>query len=375
MNPNSDPQANADTEVKSAPIAPPRFPFAILFLVWILVFMTATLVTFIIPESYSSTARIRIERDQTDVAGFYSSPGPQAYDPYFIQTEFEVLQSEAILRKVIAALDLNQEWGRKYGGGDPLKTTESMGILKGRMDLRPVTNTSLIEIRVFSEAPEEAAKVANALATTYRDYRSEERVRKISTSVLALEQAYEANQGEVRKLQADVASLSREPNPANTNRLDEARSKVEELQRFGQILFTKLEAEKTDLSLPATSMVQIVDQAVPGVRPVRPNKPLNIAIAIILGAVSGLVLATLVFVLQRRAFRRDAGLPRKPLPPRLRVIAHILIALIVGFAVGHSCPKSLASFYCAFLFLPSALIIGVIACAYTELASVPSESK
>src|SRR5437867_9449995 len=80
------------------------------------------------------------------------------YDPYFIQTEFEVIQSELILGKVITDLDLNKEWGRKYGNSDPLKTTETIALLKGRMDLRPVRNTSLIEILVYSEKPEEAAR-------------------------------------------------------------------------------------------------------------------------------------------------------------------------------------------------------------------------
>jgi len=38
-------------------------------------------------------------------------------------------------------------------------------------------------------------------------------------------------------------------------------------------------------------MVEIVDKAVPGVRPVRPNKPLNIALGIIIGLVVGVGLA------------------------------------------------------------------------------------
>ena len=66
--------------------------------------------------------------------------GVRPYDPYFIQTEFEVIQSELILGKVIESLNLNVEWGKKFRGGVPLKTTETMEILKKRMELRPVRN-------------------------------------------------------------------------------------------------------------------------------------------------------------------------------------------------------------------------------------------
>jgi capsular exopolysaccharide synthesis family protein len=441
MNPNSDPQANADTQTKSVPIAPPRFPFAILFLVLVVIAILSTLVTFILPESYASTARIRIERDQTDVAGLTTSQGPMQYDPYFLQTEFEMIQSEVILGKVIANLDLNKDWGRKYGGGDPLKTTESMGILKGRMDLRPVRNTSLIEIRVFSEKAEEAAKIANAVAEAYKAHRwsqrtglskggikaleeriaeQDEKVRKVQQVVddlriklnisdtlasadgpsplmtaetlrrleslrieskasyvqqntllerlkslakelgpeglaqaipsaapdsmlsglldqlnlteqglVALEKLYGEKNTEVIKgkamaedlhnkirkrvdgiilgldarvmsLSNSLANLEREVALATTNDVVranetrpyfEAKRTLEEIKRFRTILDMKIAAEKIDVELPKTTMVEIVDRAVPGIRPVRPNKPLNIALGIIIGLVVGVGLA------------------------------------------------------------------------------------
>ena len=140
-----------------------RIRKTVILAVFLLVVITATLVTFILPEAFSSVARIKIERDQSDISGFQERAGMGAYDPYFIQTEFEVIQSEMILDKVIDELDLNREWGKKYASGERLKTPETRQLLKGRIDLRPVRNTSLIEIRVFSEKPAEAKKIANAV--------------------------------------------------------------------------------------------------------------------------------------------------------------------------------------------------------------------
>src|SRR5947208_5663478 len=141
-----------------------RIRKTVILAVFLLVVITATLVTFILPEAFSSKARIKVERDQSDISGFTDARATMGYDPYFIQTEFEVIQSELILGKVITDLDLNKEWGKKYAGGETLKTSETMTLLKGRMDLRPVRNTSLIEIRFYSPDREEAATIANTIA-------------------------------------------------------------------------------------------------------------------------------------------------------------------------------------------------------------------
>ncbi len=418
-----------------------RIRKTIILAVFLLVVITATLVTFILPESFSSSARIKIERDQSDVSGFTERGGMMPYDPYFIQTEFELIQSEVILGKVIADLDLNKEWGKKYGGGDPLKTPETIGLLKNRIDLRPVRNTSLIEIKVYSEKAEEAAKIANAVAEAYKAHRLAQRTALSKGGIKALEERWAEQEEKVTKAQQLVDKLRVELNisdamasgdgpsalmtadtlrkleglrieskaeyvrqvtllnrlknlgkdrspsdlaqaittaapdnllnslleqitvaeqslvaldklygPKNTevlkakamtedlhnkiksrvdgiilgldtrvlslsnslenlvgevalattndvNRANEARPyfeakrALEELKRFRQVLDAKIAYEKIDVELPKTMMVEIVDKAVPGLRPVRPNKPLNIALGIIIGLVVGVGLA------------------------------------------------------------------------------------
>jgi polysaccharide biosynthesis transport protein len=154
-----------------------RIRKTVILAVFLLVVITATIVTWILPESYSSTARINVQRDVADVSGVQNGmvAGMSSYDPYFIQTEFEVIQSEIILDQVIQNLNLNKAWGDKYHLDAPLKTAESRRILKGLIELRPTRNTSLIEIRVSSDSPEEAARIANEIATTYATHRQNER--------------------------------------------------------------------------------------------------------------------------------------------------------------------------------------------------------
>ncbi len=419
-----------------------RLRKTVILAVFLLVVITATLVTFILPESFSSSTRIKIERDQTDISGFTDGGRMAAgYDPYFIQTEFELIQSEVILGNVIETLKLNQEWGRKYGDGNPLKTPETMAILKSRMDLRPVRNTSLVEIKVYSEKPDEAAKLANAIADAYQAHRKKQREDLTRGGIRALEERFAEQNARVSDAQTNVdylrtklgisdmaasgdgpsplmtaetlrrvealriegktqlvvqqtllerlkellkergpeglaqaiptaasdallsslleqvnladqrlVSVEKEFGPQHseviklksqtedlhqkiTNRVDgillglqakltatekmleelqkevekaksadietaatdrpyfEAKRRLEELQRFRQILDMKIASEKIDVDLPKSTMVEIVDKAIPGARPVRPNKPLNIALGIIIGLVVGVGLA------------------------------------------------------------------------------------
>ena len=83
-----------------------RIRKTVIISVFLLIAITATVVTFILPESYSSTARIEINSDILDIPGMNGMQSPYApYDPYLIQTEFEIMQSEKVLGRVIEALD------------------------------------------------------------------------------------------------------------------------------------------------------------------------------------------------------------------------------------------------------------------------------
>lgn len=119
----------------------------------------------LIPTKYQATTRVAVEHDY--VLG--------VYDPYFIETEFEVIQSELLLGRVIEALNLNAAWGEKYARGRTLETSETLRLLRQRLSLRHIKNTKFIDISVtVTDAnPGEAAKIANSLAKTFRDFRAD----------------------------------------------------------------------------------------------------------------------------------------------------------------------------------------------------------
>ena len=185
-----------------------RIRKAIIITVFLITAIIATAVTFILPESYASTTRIKVESDGLDISGMttpaISSGG---YDPFFIQTTFEIMQSQIVLSNVINKLNLNIEWGKKYFNGETLKSTETLEILKGRMSLAPVRNTKLIAITVYSDDRNEAATLANAIGEAYKDYRLQSRRQLTAKGLESMEEQFKNQEQQINAAQARVEQL------------------------------------------------------------------------------------------------------------------------------------------------------------------------
>jgi capsular exopolysaccharide synthesis family protein len=188
-----------------------RIRKTVIIAVFLLVAITATVVTFILPESFSSTARIKIEQNSTDTRGFNTvGSDSMGFDPFFIQTEFEIIQDQGVLGKVIDSLNLNSVWGKKFNGGEALKTSETMEFLKRRLSLSPVRNTKLIEITVYSDDKDEAARIANAIADSYKNYRLNQLTGQTSGSIEQMVNSFNEGEMEIRTMQTNVDKLRQE---------------------------------------------------------------------------------------------------------------------------------------------------------------------
>ncbi|MGB7768294.1 MAG: polysaccharide biosynthesis tyrosine autokinase [Verrucomicrobiia bacterium] len=237
-----------------------RIRKAIIITVFLITFTIATVVTFILPEAYASTARIKIEPDMiSDISGVGGGGGDLTYapyDPYFIQTAFEIMQDQVILGKVIEKLNLNAVWGKKYNGGVPLDTPVTMTMLKARMSLDPVRNTKLIEITVYDEDKNEAAQVANAIVDAYRDYRLNLREEQTLRGIKVLQDQYQADEEKIDAAQQQVDQLRKElrihdydPNSTSpsTTLTSEQLQHYNNLMIEGQENYTKMDKLMSEL--------------------------------------------------------------------------------------------------------------------------------
>src|SRR3982750_4240208 len=73
-----------------------RIRKTVIIAVFLLVFITATIVTYLLPQSFSSAAQIRVDRDVSAIS-MEQQGMPNVYDAYFLQTEIKVIQSEVVL--------------------------------------------------------------------------------------------------------------------------------------------------------------------------------------------------------------------------------------------------------------------------------------
>ena len=180
-----------------------RIRKTVILAVFLLVVLTTTAVTFILPETYMSMARIEVGKDTPDIGSILQPQTQTGYDPYFIQTEFEKIKSTKVLHRVIEDLNLQNVWAKRWGT-ETLKIGEAYQVMLGQIDLRQSRNTSLIEIRAYSDVKQEAADIANKIAEVYRETRTKYRQDLSLGGINALEEEYQKHYREVQVLQGEV---------------------------------------------------------------------------------------------------------------------------------------------------------------------------
>lgn len=216
-----------------------RIRKTVIISVFLLVLITTAVVTFVLPHSYHSSARIRVDRDRSDI-DLHQQMMPLMYDPHFIQTEFESIRSEVVLSRVIDALNLNVAWAGKFGA-DRLSPRDTIRILRGRLALRPIRNTMFIEVGARSETPEEAAEIANAVAEAYEAHRLEQFRAATEGGIRALEAKFNEHRDRVNASSAELERLKRE-------------LKISEADAMGETITPTIEwAEVQDLTRQLTA--------------------------------------------------------------------------------------------------------------------------
>ena len=187
-----------------------RIRKAIITTVFLTTAIFATAITFILPQYYAGTTRIKIDADTGDIPELTGTTSYVPYDPYFIQTEFEIIQDQIVLGKVIQTLNLNEKWGQKYNGGEPFTTEETMNMLGKRMSLDAVRNTKLIEVTVYDEDKNQAVLIANTIATAYRDYRLNLRKQLSTGGIKAMEDEYQDQENKIQAVRQKVDQLRKD---------------------------------------------------------------------------------------------------------------------------------------------------------------------
>jgi capsular exopolysaccharide synthesis family protein len=182
-----------------------RWMFVVIILLTVL--LVTAVVTFLQPKRYSAALRMKVEYDRPTVAVFEREPYPQ-YDPFFLQTQYEIIQSRKILDPVIERLNLQRVWA----SDQELPLALAAMRLKQSLNVRRFRDTSLIEVIVTDTDPRLAAAIANTIADVFQVDRLEVKREQTKRGLAKLREEIDAQWQRVQEAQAKVERLRKELN-------------------------------------------------------------------------------------------------------------------------------------------------------------------
>jgi len=173
-----------------------RNRYGVILLSFFLVFLTAAVVTAILPKKFAGKVVMEIERSSGVTAGDFYDPvsGSKAMlgNMTFLPTEFKIITSKETLSQVIRKRNLVDRW--KLGSLD-----EAYHKLERMVEADEVRGTDLIQIEVLSTDKEEAAELAMDIAEAYIARRNEIEQERVQLGFQTLSHTRKAQEAEVER--------------------------------------------------------------------------------------------------------------------------------------------------------------------------------
>ena len=118
-----------------------RNRYGVILLAFFLVFMTSTVITYMMPKEYLGRTTLQINRDGTD--NVFADLDSSKMLPYntFMQTQFAIIESKENLINVIKEQDLLKKWSVST-------ELEAYNRLVRKMRAQDVRGTDLVQITV-----------------------------------------------------------------------------------------------------------------------------------------------------------------------------------------------------------------------------------
>ena len=202
--------------------------------------------TFTTTPLYQSTARIQIDPENANILPYeelYNTPRDFHDSESYLQTQYEVLQSDTLAQRTINKLDLENEPGfdgeRNYGvlvdaclagvgllsrltGFEKTPSASDMEDSQIRhfqdnLEVTPVRGTRLVELSYLSTDPELSKKVVNTLADEFIQYNFETKFESTSRATDFLQKQLLELKVRVEKSEEDLIGYARMNNILNVN--------------------------------------------------------------------------------------------------------------------------------------------------------------
>jgi capsular exopolysaccharide synthesis family protein len=203
--------------------------------------------TFMTRSVYQGTVQILIQREAPKIVSFKEvTELESARDDYF-QTQFKLLQSRSLARRVIESMSLMQD--PEFGGprnpddvtaavkaqpGESQLMEGTIDALIGRLKVLPVPNSRLVSVSVEAFRPELASRMANDLSLKYIEQTLEFRYKTSSEAAHWLGDQVEDERRKIQEAEDKLQKVREKDGVAN---LDERRTLLsQKLQELGSSL-------------------------------------------------------------------------------------------------------------------------------------------
>jgi capsular exopolysaccharide synthesis family protein len=179
--------------------------YGIILLSLLLVFMTAAVITYVMPKKYESEATIEVKPRAAGIsplgAQLNELSGAGRMTPQFFGTEFEKIKSRNSLEKVVQNLELVNRWG--------VDKETALNIVKGIVNTQNIRGTDLISIRVRHTNKVDARDIAEEVAQSYRQYRAEIESRDAENALQELNKAVRNQEDKVEERRKVLSTIVR----------------------------------------------------------------------------------------------------------------------------------------------------------------------
>ena len=266
-----------------------------------LIVLIATAVgTFTMEPVYRGTATIQINKENPQIVDFKEVFAVNTMDMDYYQTQYKILESRTLARRVVQALKLSEHpefqpkppttleqwksnlWGSLSGifGSPGTETSEDgeeaslVSHFLARLKIEPIRNSRLVKIHFNSNSPPLSARVSNSLATAYIQQNLEARFVSTEQAKEWLGRQLEDLKAKVERadedLQAfgsqhDIISLDEKENVTmqRLTELNETLTKAEAERMAKEALYKQTQARNFDSfpSILENKLIQELKQA------------------------------------------------------------------------------------------------------------------
>lgn len=175
--------------------------YGIILLTFILVVVTAAVITYVMPKKYESNALIEIKPlgSKTDsILGQDASS--RMMTRQFFATQFELIESEENLKNAAIRCQLAENW--KIPLDDVVK------ILKGSLTVNQQRGTDLVEISFVHRERKDVKVITQAIADSYKDMRIRDEENRRTEASYELEKKIQAQEDLVADHRNRLAAMS-----------------------------------------------------------------------------------------------------------------------------------------------------------------------